>query len=295
MRVTESTIATNFLFNVNKSRERIVQLQSQLATGKRVLRPSDDPQAADIILRLNGSIARNEQFEKNVTNGLALVETTESALDQFSNHLLEIKELLVRIKGTAEPDSLKTYAEQLDLILSDLVDIANTKFDGKYIFGGTRTLTPPYALAADRSAVTENPNGVTGSIEFQVAEGIKQVVNINGQEAFGGTQIFDAIIALRDDLRGGTLPSGAQADQIDTFVDSITNVGSKAGSMYTNLAAVQARLYDQRIELMGLLSIHQDTDIAESTLRLKHEEIMLDAALNTGARILPKSLLDFLQ
>ncbi|MDH3252677.1 MAG: flagellar hook-associated protein FlgL [Ignavibacteria bacterium] len=286
MRVTEGTIASNFLFNVNKSRERIVQLQSQLATGRRVLRPSDDPQAADTILRLNGSILRNEQFEKNATNGIALVETTESALDNFSNHLLEIKEMLVRMKGTAEPDSLKAFAEQLDLILSDLVDIANTKFDGKYIFGGTRTLTQPYTLASDRSAVTENPNGVTGSIEFQVGEGIRQVVNIDGLEAFGGTQIFDAVIAMRDVLRAGTLPTAAQADQIDTFLGSMNNTGAKAG---------QARLFDQRVELMGLLSIHQDTDIAESTLRLKHEEIMLDAALNTGARIIPKSLMDFLR
>jgi flagellar hook-associated protein 3 FlgL len=295
MRVTESTIASNFLFNVNRSRERIIQLQSQLASGKRVLKASDDPEAADTILRLNASIARNEQFDKNVSNGIAMVETTEGALNNVSDRLLEVKDILVRVKGASDADSLKAYSEQLDLILSDLVDLANTKFDDKYVFGGTRTTQQPFTMAADRSAVTTNPNGITGSIEFQVAEGIKQTINIDGQEGFGGTQIFDAIIALRDELKNGTLPTAAEADQIDAFQTSVSISTAKAGSMYTNLYAVQTRLYDQRVNLMSLLSVHQDTDIASATLNLKHEEIMLDAALNTGAQIIPKSLLDFLR
>ncbi len=295
MRVTESTIASNFLFNVNRTRERIVQLQSQLASGKRVLKASDDPEAADTILRLNASIARNEQFDKNVSHGISLVEASEGALNDVSDRLLEVKELLVRVKGANDADSLKAYGEQLDLILSDLVDLANTKFDDKYVFGGTRTTQPPFTLAADRSAVTENPNGITGAIQFQVAEGIKQTINLDGQEAFGGTQIFDAIIALRDELNSGTLPTDAEVNQIDAFQTSVSINVAKAGSMYTNLAAVQTRLYDQRVNLMSLLSVHQDTDIASATLNLKHEEIMLDAALNTGAQIIPKSLLDFLR
>jgi len=295
MRVTESTIAANFLANLNRSRARIVQLQSQLATGKRVLKPSDDPLATGTILRLNDAISRNEQFEKNVTDAQAMIETTGSSLDGFSNILLEVKEILVRVRNGAVADGLGIYADRIDQLLDEAVNIANTKFNGKYIFGGTNTLQQPFTLAPDRSAVTANPNGITGSIEYQVAEGLRQVVNIDGQEAFNGTQIFTALIQLRDQLQNGQIPSPADADQIDAMMEYVNNKGGKAGSIQTNLRSLEVRLLDQRLELTGLLSIHQDADFAEGALKLKHEESMLDAALAIGARLIPTSLLDFLK
>ena len=294
IRVTESTVTANYLSNVNQTRARIVQLQGQLASGKRVNVSSDDPSAADTILRLNGAIARSEQYEKNVTDGQSMVDTTGSSLNDFVNHLIEIKEILVRAKGGAEADVLKVHAERLDQILSELVDTANTKFNGKYIFGGTNTTAQPFTLNAARSAVTANPAGITGTIEFQVGEGIKQTVNIDGQEAFNGVQIFSLIIQIRDAMMNGQEPTPAQADALNTALDDVSNKVGKSGSMSANLTSIQSRLLDQRIQLFGLLSQQQDTDIAEATLRLKHEEIMLDAALNTGARIIPKSLLDYL-
>ena len=295
MRVTESTIASNYLNNLNKTRERIVQLQTQLATGKRVNKSSDDPVAADTILRLKGVIDKNEQYSRNADDGLSLIEQTEFGLDQFGEGLMKVKEMLVRINSDIDQDGLNAFAEEMDHILSDMVDVANTKFNGKYIFGGTNTMTPPFALAPDRSAVTANPAGITGSIEYNVGEGVYQQVNIDGQEAFQGTTMFQQIIALRDGLRAGVLPTPAQSDSLNQALQYVTGVGAKSGALQTSMTAVGTRLDDQRIKMMELLSMQQDTDIAESTLQMKHEEIMLEAALNTGARIIPKSLLDYLQ
>ncbi len=295
MRVTESSIATNFLFNVNKSRERITQLQTQLASGKRVLKASDDPQAADSILRLKSFIERIDQFQKNNADSQSMMEMTGAMLDSFANVLFELKELVTRVSNGTQTEVLGTYADRVDALLSEAVNIANTKFNGKYLFGGTRTLEPPFAIAPNRSAVTANPNGITGAIEYPLGEGLMQTVNIDGQEAFMGTYIFDLMIQLRDDLRSGQFPTTAQIDSISTALDYILGKAAKAGSILQSLGAIEVQLEEQRAQLMGLLSIQQDTDIAESITKLKHEEIMLEAALNTGARIIPKSLLDFLR
>jgi flagellar hook-associated protein 3 FlgL len=295
MRVTESGIASNFLSSINRTRERINQEQSQLASGKRVLKVSDDPQAADAILRLKSIVDANEQYQKNTTEAQSQVETTEAALSSFSDIMVNVKEVMARASNGSQTENLNTYAVQIDQLLAGAVDIANTKLNGRYIFGGTNTLDPPFTLSGNHSSVTVNPNGITGTIQYPVSEGVNQVVNIDGQEAFQGSTIFDLMIQVRDNLQAGLNPTVAESLSADSHLDLVLTKTSKAGSILQNLVNNESMLADQRNQLLQLLSVQQDTDVAEVVTKLKLDELMLDAALNTGARIIPKSLLDFLR
>jgi flagellar hook-associated protein 3 FlgL len=288
-------MAFDLLTNINKSKERILQLQTQLATMKRVLKPSDDPQAAQMILRLNGMLERNTQFQKNVTEGKAMVQATSSALEHFGDLFLEVRQVMTAAVNTPDPGMLATYADQLDQLLSEAVDTANTQFNGKYLFGGTQTMAPPFALATDRSAVAANPNGITGTIEYPVGEGATSVVNIDGQEAFNGTEPFALLIQVRDVLRSGTAPTQVQLDAANTVFNLVTDKATKAGSMLTTLLANEDQLGQQRTNMESLLSVQQDVDTADLAMKLKREENSLDAALSIAARILPQSLVDFLK
>ncbi len=295
MRITERGMALRFLSDVNRTRERIAMLQSQLATGVRVSRPSDDPPAAEIILRLKESLARSEQYARNVSDADGMVEATASALDKFGDIMLELKDLVTRAANGSNTDSLPAIGARVGQMLREAVNVANSRFNGKFLFGGTQTLDPPFTLAADGSSVTVNPNGITGSIAVAVGDGVTQVINVDGQEAFQGTGIFDLMIQLRDAFLANTPPTGAQVDAVSQALAHVAGVGGKAGSVAQTLETLSGRLDDEQVQLQALLSLHQDTDVAEATMQLKHHELMLDAALNAGARVLPKSLLDFLR
>ncbi|KAB2925976.1 MAG: hypothetical protein F9K22_01405 [Bacteroidetes bacterium] len=295
MRITEGTIASNYLFNVGKTRDRIVQLQSQLASTKRVLRASDDPQAADTILRLTESLRKQEQYAANAAEGLGMADTTAVTLGQFADVLVSLKELAVNAENSRYDTDRTTFAERADQLLSELFDIGNTRFNGKFIFGGTQTTVPPYTMAADRSAVTANPAGLDGIVRVQLGDGIAHPSNVNGEDGLQGTAIYDLVVELRDAFAGGTFTGAAFGDRIDAALDHVLNQASYAASLSEHFQAVTDNLDEQQLQLQQYLSLVQDTDIAEATMKLKHEEIMLDAALNTGGRIIPKSLLDFLR
>ncbi|HXF99641.1 MAG TPA: flagellar hook-associated protein FlgL, partial [Bacteroidota bacterium] len=156
MRVTDNTFVRNFLANINNARVRMSKLQDQLSTGRRVLTPSDDAIAAERILRLKTSIARNDQYQHNVADAQGMMQATEQALDRFANLLLEAKEILTRARSGGRTSELGTFADQIDRLLVDAVQVANTKFNGKYLFGGTQTTEPPFTLAPDHSVVTQN-------------------------------------------------------------------------------------------------------------------------------------------
>ncbi len=295
MRVTDNMFTSSFLRNVNNARARMSRLQDQISTGRRVLQPSDDAEAAERILRLKNSIARNDQFQKNVADGQAMLQATEQALSRFTDLLIDAKDIVTRARSGGRTSELRTLADELDRLLTDAVQTANTRFNGKYLFGGTQTTDPPFILAPDRSSVTVNPNGITGTIEIPVNEGALQVINIDGQQAFQGAAIFQELIAIRDAMRGGTPPTAAQLDAIDGFMKYVSAQTGTAGHMLTSLDMQNEVLQKQADQLAALLSADEDTDFAEASLLLKKEELMLDAALSAAARLLPRSLMDFLQ
>ncbi len=295
MRVTENTFTRNFLVNVNSARSRMSKLQDQLSSGRRVLNASDDPEAANRILRHKNAIARMEQYQTNVADGQAMMTSTSHALDRFIDLMTEAKDVLSKARSGSRTPNLETFADQIDQLISDGVQIANTKFNGKYLFGGTQTMDAPFILAADRSNVTANPNGITGRIEVLVNDGTLQQINIDGQEAFQGVTIFQTLIEVRDAMRNGQVPTAAQFDTINDYLSEVAAQGGKAGMIMKALEMGDAFLQERTDQLVSLLSVDQDTDFAEATMALKKEELMLEAALNTGARLIPKTLMDFLR
>ncbi|HTY37982.1 MAG TPA: flagellar hook-associated protein FlgL [Bacteroidota bacterium] len=295
MRITDKAMSDNFMSSVNQARERIVDLQTKIATGKSVQKPSDDPRATNAILRLQASLASNSQYSDNVADGSGVAQATSQTLDQFSSIFLQLKDIVTRASNPTMQGEYTTYAQQVDQLLSEAINSANTKFDGKYIFGGTQTTDPPYTLASDRMSVAKNPNGIDGTINYAVGDGLTQQVNIPGEEAFQGKGLFDLLIQVRDTLNSGSAPQTAQVDAVNSGYDHIVMEGSKAGAFVQNMDNLSTHLDDQKTQLTQFLSNEQDSDLAQSVTTLKQEETMLEAALNTGAQTIPKTLLDFLQ
>ncbi|MBP8975781.1 MAG: flagellar hook-associated protein FlgL [Bacteroidetes bacterium] len=294
MRITESSMATRYMDSINKTRERIVNLQSQTAAGKRVLKVSDDPQGTALIMHLKSLIAANEQYISNTQEAQTFMETTTTTLDQISDVLISLKEVSTRATNGSLSDEYDSFAIQVDEYLDELVNLANTKSNSRYIFSGTNILEQPFTLAADRSSVTVNPNGITGTASIPISEGLQQDGNIDGQEALQGSAIFDLVIRIRDSLKAGSPPDSSDVDQLDTMLNHVLTQSSKAGLMAQQLTNHLSYLEGQNTSLKSLLSNVQDTDVAESVTQLQENQLMLQAALNITAQILPKTLLDYL-
>jgi len=295
MRITQTTIASTFLNNINDTRERINDEQTELASGKRVMKVSDDPVATNTILRLKAFLGNNAQYQKNNAQAQTQAEATESALSSFSDLMVSLKGVLSQATNGANTADYKTYSDQVDELLSQAVELGNTQSNGVYIFGGTNTKQQPFTLAADHSTVTANPNGITGTIQYPVNEGVTQTVNIDGQQAFQGTAIFELMINVKNELEAGQAPTTAESQSVDGFLSSVTAATGKAGAMIQDLDNNNTQLAAQQTQLQQLLSVQQDSDVAETTIKMNQDQLELQAALSSGASVLPKTLLDFLR
>jgi flagellar hook-associated protein 3 FlgL len=294
MRITDNRMTSDFLFNVNNTQVRINEYQNQLSSGIRVNEPSDDPEAADLILRLNASLGRNEQFSSNIGSAQSMLSTSTDALDGIQQIIGQLQTTMAQVSNGAETSALPTFADTVDGFLNQAVALANTQFNGKYVFAGTQTQTQPYVLAGTPPAQTVTYNGNAGKIDYAVGEGQTQTVNVSGQEAFNGTALFDEIIKIRDNLKAGITPSVADSTAVQNALQTLLNTSGRAGAVLQSLDTTAAHLQQQHTQLLGLRSMQQDTDVASATLNLKQAQTALDAAMAIGAKILPQSLVNFL-
>ena len=93
MRVTQSMLSSNSLRNLSESYRKMGKYQDQLATGKKIARPSDDPVVAMKGMTYRTNLMEVEQYKRNFNEAYNWVENTDSALDQATSALHRIRDL----------------------------------------------------------------------------------------------------------------------------------------------------------------------------------------------------------
>jgi len=311
MRVTDSFRIRSVINNLNTSRDRLQRIQEDLASGKRIHRPSDDPLGAAISLKINTTLEGNYQFQKNIDDSISYLTASEGALDNLSNILMEIKELVTKGASDSIVDR-KAIATQFEFILKNMLDVGNTKFKGKYIFGGTNTIDVPFTLNENelRFPTGEDIVNYRGNIENynrQINENTTIALNVTGQEIFqkpgsDGVDMFQLVKDLVDIFKSedetGVAVSGSDItpylDDVNKGIDQMLDIYLKIGVRKQLVMFNEERFEAQNIQLKSNLSQIEDTDFGEAFVQFKAEENALNSALSAGARVISPSLLDFL-
>ncbi len=288
MRVTLGSLTLNLLRNLDAGLERLSRLQEQLATGKRVHRPSDDPPNLPALLVMRDAVNAAQQYARNLEDTRTLLDAGQRALQDAVQVLHRLRELAVQgANGTLSASDMQALALEVRELRGELVALGNTQVAGKYVFGGTHTTDPPF-----------DPDGAyrgnAGGLEREVDRGITVVANVPGDAAFGPA--LAAAQRLHDALQSGD--HGAVQDtlgDLDQALDALLASQAELGARASRLETIQARLSEFEVQLRALLSVREDADIAEVVMSLRLQENVYQAALAAGARLIQPSLVDFLR
>lgn len=191
MRVTTNLIFDQNLRAINNSQGQLSDIQTQLASGKRILRPSDDPVGASQVIRLTEELDKITQYNRNndlVTNSLELQETTLRSI----NDVLNRGRVLAVQAGNgilSDPDKQAIGAE-IEQIRNQVVDLMNTQnSSGEYIFSGYQSATQAFEFNA---TATENHIQFVGDDGTNVIQ-ISDSVSIQGTTS--GKTLFENVTA----------------------------------------------------------------------------------------------------
>ena len=141
MRVTNTMIANSATRNVLNAGYKLMQIQEQMSSGKKVNRPSDDPVSMAKILSCRQGLSQATQYMRNIDHANHLLRQADSALDSVGVQLTRARTLAEEAAtGTYTQEQREAIAEEIKAIRLQLLQLANTQVNNKYIFGGTGTV-----------------------------------------------------------------------------------------------------------------------------------------------------------
>lgn len=301
MRITNNMLINNVMLHLSNNLTRTQKYQNQLATGKKISVPSDDPIVASKSLKLRTDVAEIDQYRRNADDALSWMEITEATMNQINEVVQRFREITVQASnGTNTKEDMEKISAEAKELRTQLIHLANTTYAGRYLFSGYKT---------DKPLLDENGCfniDVTNSEEIRFEIGIGDDINVNvpGSDLFNrgsdGKQgekcslidTFDRIIAAMDS--GDHSQASALLADLDVEVENLLRVRAGLGARMNRVELTSNRLDEDYTNFTKLMSLNEDVDIAEAIMNLSNEMNVYQASLATSARVIQQSLVDYL-
>ncbi len=179
MRVSDNTSAGSVHEALKRTKGKLEKLQIQNATQKKMVSPSDDPSATTKLLDIRTQSTVNQQFENNALMAKTRLVMTDTALSELYDILVRAKEIAIgqSSAASASQDSRLGVAQEVAALYKQLIAVANRRVGQHYLFGGFKTLTPPFTPEGQYK-------GDNGLIQVEVQRGVMVSMNVPGSEVF---------------------------------------------------------------------------------------------------------------
>jgi flagellar hook-associated protein 3 FlgL len=287
-------VIQNFLKNLHSAQGRLFERNQEVASGKKLNRPSDAPSDSSRLVRLRDDVSRINQYYRNINHADLVLGTTEDALNNLTNLVTKVQERAgYGVTGTINQTDRDAIAGEIRSIQEEIVRIASIKVNGKYVFSGSEVSTEPLALIAG----SYDYQGDDRALLIEISQGEKIQVNVTGDESFSepGTDLINTLTTLIQQLESGDLDGARQTmADVQTAQETISQTRVRVGTNRQRLDGAKARLDQEFLQLTTAVSEMEDADMAEAISGLVQAETGLRATLSVGARINQLNLFDIL-
>ncbi|MGE4560728.1 MAG: flagellar hook-associated protein FlgL [Desulfobulbus sp.] len=287
----DATTYRNLQANLSSTSSTINQLYIKTSTGIEVDKASENPSSVGTILSCRSDIVKGERYVENCKNVQDNLSTSEIYIDSLEDLMARAKEIAVTGANDSLSDSDKlTLADEVSQLRDELLDLANTQVDGKYLFAGYNDKTLPFS----GSPVTYS--GTSDHIMIEINPGTTVAKNVTGEELFmSPVNLFTSLEDLETALTSGNstdvsnmlTPLEDAAEQVRAQQSTLGNISSRMDdmiSMHENALLI----------LESTLSSHQDADLTNVLSEIAKMETALEATMQVTARVSSLSLMDYL-
>ncbi|MBU6368400.1 MAG: flagellar hook-associated protein FlgL [Limnohabitans sp.] len=284
----------------------LAKTQEQLSTGKQITKPSDEPDKASLVTRLESEIARQKSYQESIKAIEIRRKAEETALNSTSDVMFRMKELSVQAANdTLGAADRKTIALEMTELRNQILSLANSQdSNGNYLFAGSRVSQMPFSPDAKGVIVYK---GDQARMVVGVGDNRRMNQNIPGSDAFTNV--------VRDDGKGGRVGIGffqAMGDlieavkssnrvaiqrgisEIDTLQQGLSDATAQVGTDL-NVVDSQNNVLDEiTLRLKTTMSDIQDLDYTEAITKMNKDQLALEAAQSSFAKISKLSLFNYI-
>ncbi len=321
MRVTNKMLSESFLRDMRINLKNMQVLQGQMSSGKEISKPSDNPFKVSRAMMLKTDINKNEQYKTNIKDTINYLDTTDTALGQAGNVLQRVRELLIAsgnaAYGSSERSAIK---DEINEKISEMAQILNTNFDGSYVFGGSRGTSKPMGtdkvagntelFLADRDGFrisNDQEEAMIGKkLSVEISQGVTMEYNVTATELLNFKNSDGEEVSLTEVFKNITthLGSGNEQDTLEltegdledvtNAIDNLLRIRAEVGAKQNRMDSAKERNEDETFNMTELLSETEDIDITEKVMEYSMAQTIYQAALQTSAKVIQRSLIDYL-
>lgn len=335
MRITTQMITNRYLTDATRNLNSLQTINRQLTTGKEISRPSDNPYKVARSMQLNTDLNTNVQYKTNIKDAINWLDTTDESLNQASSCITRIRTLMVA-SGNAGygTDERKAIVDEINERVAELGQILNGNFNGKYIFGGTKTASTPvsvqtnsvtdnkYIVYADKDgnpifdeegklippttqAMADNYlKNMDSALSIEISQGVIMDYNVTVADImnYPTDKNYD-VMSLLSEITNNLVSAdetmsakviGENLDEIDKVLSNILSLRAEVGAKQNRMESAKSKNEDDSFNMTDILSRNEDIDFTEKTIQYATAQTIYQACLQVSAQILPKSLLDYL-
>lgn len=351
MRITNNMMIASTVRNLNNNAARLSKAQEQMSTQSKIQLASDDPVIAARAIKYRSYVSKVEQYQKTVEDALSWQEVTDSALNDLGDVIKQLQEYTVQAStGTLSDSDREAIKANIGQLKQQVVEIMNSSYADRYIFGGYVTDSAPYsqvetpvgdkimfkgqyvslggpvAVSVSDADIIEfctanlaqmYTGGSAQGIQYNIGYGNQMVVNTEGQDVIGtaaGGNLFDTIDKLLLGLDGAASYKTAAIDaasgevtvsetaftlddlltDLDTDLDRLLTARADLGARMNYLTMTKDRLSNDYNPYTKLMSSNEDIDVVEASFEVSTAQYVYEASLSVGAKVISKSLVDYL-
>lgn len=289
-----------FLNGLNNISNRMTDAQRRISTGLKISQVSDAPDSISLLLQARANLSATQQ---NLSN-LGRVKTEVDAGEQALQNAVTLFDQVQTLGAQGNTDTLGASgradaAQQLDSLLQQMVGLAGTSVEGRYIFAGDSDQQVPYTYTAGQANPVSSYLGSTSTRLAQHPNGTTFTVALDAQQIFDSTDpttnVFKAIENLSTALKAN------DSAAIQTANDGLSKVGEYLNQQLAFYGTTQNKVANAtnfgntlQVQLQTQISNLEDADLTQAILELNQAGTQQQAALQSRAKIPRTTLFDYL-
>jgi flagellar hook-associated protein 3 FlgL len=295
--------ASNQLGSIQGS---LAKTQEQLSTGKQINKPSDAPDKASLITRLQSEMTRQASYQGNLDAVNIRLQAQETALTNTSDVMYRFKELAVQAANdTLSNADRSTISMEMTQLREQILSMANSQdSNGNYLFAGSRVSQAPFGEDAKGRVVYQ---GDQSRMMVPVGDNRRMSLNIPGSDAFVrlvrddgkgnrvGVGFFQALADMVDSVKNIDRPNIQRGiKELDAMQQSISYANARVGTDMNVVDSQGAVLDEITLRLKTTLSDVQDLDYTEAITKMNKDQLALEAAQSSFAKISKLTLFSYI-
>jgi len=306
MKVSTSMFFDNASKQLGSIQSSLAKTQTQLSTGKQINRPSDAPDKSSLITRLQSEMTRQASYQGNLNAVNVRLQAEDTALRNTSNVMYRFKELAVQAANdTLSTADRNTLSFEMIQLREQILSMANSQdSNGNYLFAGSRVAQQPFGEDAKGRVVYQ---GDQSRMLVPVGDNRQMNLNIPGSDVFVrlvrdddkgnkiGVGFFQALSDMVDAVKSTDRPNIQRGiKELDRMQQGISDASAQLGTDM-NVVDSQGGVLDEiTLRLKTTLSDVQDLDYTEAITKMNKDQLALESAQSTFAKISKLSLFNYI-